>query len=100
MTLHTWNKTSATAPQIAACLAILAEGDTLLLLEDGVYLALDAEFVSRFAGDGKLRPRLCALSADLAARGISARISPAVNMIGYEEFVVQSLQHQRVVNWF
>lgn len=100
MTLHTWNKATATAPQLAACLAVLAEGDSLLLLEDAVYLALDAAFMSRFAAEAAGSPRLCALAPDLAARGISARISPAVNVIGYKEFVALSLQHQRVVNWF
>lgn len=100
MTLHTWNKATTTAPQLAACLAVLAEGDSLLLLEDAVYLALDAAFMSRFAAELPDSPRLYALAPDLAARGISARISPAVNVIGYKEFVALSLQHQRVVNWF
>jgi tRNA 2-thiouridine synthesizing protein B len=100
MSLHTWNKAGATAPQLAACLAVLAQGDTLLLLEDGVYLTLNADFMAVFAALAAKGPRLCALAPDLAARGISARISPAVNVIGYKEFVALSLQHQQVVNWF
>lgn len=100
MTLHTWNKRSGSASTLAGCLAVLADGDTLLLLEDGVYLALDAAFLSHFDQGTQAGPRLCVLSADLAARGISARISPLANVIGYEDFVALSLHHQRVVNWF
>lgn len=96
MTLHTWNKADAKAATCKACLAVLAPDDTLLLLEDGVYLALDPVFTQHFMQAG---PRLCLLSADLAARGISARISPVANVIGYREFVALSLQHQQVVNW-
>jgi tRNA 2-thiouridine synthesizing protein B len=99
MTLHTWNKSSAQAAPLAACLAVLAEGDTLLLLEDGVYLALDQAFLQRFTPVTPALPRLCVLSTDLAARGISARISPVATVIDYKEFVDLCLQHLQVVNW-
>lgn len=96
MTLHTWNKADASAAAFATCLAALADDDTLLLIEDGVYLVLDAAFLQRFAPGA---PRLCVLAADLAARGISDRLSRTANVIGYKDFVAMSLQHQQVVNW-
>ena len=99
MTLHTWNKADSHLASIASCLAVLGAGDSLLLIEDGVYAALDQDFLQRFAACGRAGARLCALAEDLAARGISARISPVADVIGYKEFVALSLQHQQVVNW-
>lgn len=99
MTLHTWNKASAQAASLAACLAVMTAGDTLLLLEDGVYLAMDQDFVQRFARGSQASPGLCVLAADLAARGISARISPVATVIDSKEFVDLCLQHLQVVNW-
>jgi tRNA 2-thiouridine synthesizing protein B len=98
--LHTWNKAEAQAEALALCLATLAPGDALLLLEDAVYLT-DA------TGIAALRAKmthpdatsLYALAPDLAARGISARISPLVHVVEYPDFVALSLQHARVVSW-
>ncbi len=99
MTLHTWNKAYSPAAPIATCLALLRAGDTLLLLEDGVHAAMDAEFLRRFEPCRQAGVQLYVVSADLAARGISARISATANVIGYKEFVALTLHHERVVNW-
>lgn len=100
MTLHTWNKADATRDSFRLCLAALAPGDALLLIEDGVYLAADAA-VQRMQEARAMTepPALFALAPDLAARGISARISPLVNVIEYADFVALCLQHERVVSW-
>lgn len=100
MTLHTWNKADGAAGALTLCLATLAPGDTLLLIEDGVYLACEPGVTRLQAGmAGATGTRLCALAPDLAARGISARISPLVTAIEYTDFVALSLQHARVVSW-
>lgn len=99
MTLHTWNKAESHSVTLTSCLATLGSGDVLLLLEDGVYAALDQDFLLHFAVCRRAGARLCALAEDLAARGISARISPVADVVGYTGFVALSLQHQQVVNW-
>ena len=41
MTLHTYNKSQdASEARLLACLRMLVPGDSLLLLEEGVYIAL------------------------------------------------------------
>ena len=100
MTLHTWNKADASAEALRLCLATFAPGDALLLLEDAVYLAGEpaaTRLHEALAARGAAA--LFALAPDLAARGISARISPHVNAVEYTDFVALSLQHARVVSW-
>jgi tRNA 2-thiouridine synthesizing protein B len=99
MTLHTWNKATSDAAPIVQCLEQLSADDALLLLEDGVYAAMDADFLRRLERSLDAGARLYCLAADLAARGISARISPRATVVGYKEFVALSLRHERVVNW-
>jgi tRNA 2-thiouridine synthesizing protein B len=96
-TLHTLNKSAPQADGLVRLsLSSLREGDALLLIEDGVHMAL--------AGTGLLaripaRVRLFVLTEDLAARGISARIQPCFARITYLEFVNLCLAHDRIVNW-
>lgn len=100
MTLHTWNKYNHHVATFDICLAQLGADDALLLLEDAVCLLLDADFLQRFDECATRGSKLFVLAEDLAARGISARISPVASVIGYKEFVSLCLHHERVANWF
>lgn len=100
MTLHTYNKSPDAGEQrLKACLRMLAAGDSLLFLEDGVYAA------AQMGKDTELRNMLpagvalYALAPDLAARGISAKIPADFSNIDYSDFVRLCLAHPRVVNW-
>src|SRR3990167_4526974 len=100
MTLHTFNKSpDAGETRLLACLRLLAPGDSLLLLEDGVYVALQLQAGMQLSNLIPEGVTLHVLAADLAARGISARIPPAFSSIDYTGFVRLSLAHPRVVNW-
>jgi tRNA 2-thiouridine synthesizing protein B len=99
MTLHTWNKADSRHVLLDSCLSSLAAGDTLLLLEDGVYLLAQEDFLQKFAPYAAAGVQLALLVPDLAARGVSARIPAAASVIGYKEFVALALHHDRVVNW-
>jgi len=94
--LHTWNKAATGHSSFRQSLACMSSTDSLLLLEDAVYLVLDT---------GKLQvltsatTQLYALAEDLAARGISAKIPSAINVINYKEFVALCLTHDKLVNW-
>lgn len=94
MILHTLNKASLKVLSYD-CLSLLSPGDSLLLLEDGVYAALpDAPPLTLPEG-----VRLYVLAEDLAARGISDRIPPAFTRVDYAGFVALCLAHVKVINW-
>tara|TARA_R100001377_G_scaffold69223_1_gene44531 strand:- start:3811 stop:4092 length:282 start_codon:yes stop_codon:yes gene_type:complete len=91
-TLHTVNKTAAD-DALAACLKVASSGDSVLLIEDGVYQA------SKLAGNPQTRAlKLFALREDADARGIS--LPATVTAIGYAQFVELACEHQRSVSWF
>lgn len=84
MILHTFNKPSALEKgQFLVC-----EGDCVLLLEDGVYLALSLE------------TPCFAIKADVLARGLSDRLPDNVIQIDYSRFVTLAAQATKVVSWF
>ncbi|MDY6983086.1 MAG: sulfurtransferase complex subunit TusB [Pseudomonadota bacterium] len=100
MTLHTYNKSlDAGEARLRNCLRTLASGDSLLLLEDGVYLAsqLHADVALRTAIPEGVT--LYALTPDVAARGLSAKLPADFSGIDYDAFVQLCLAHPRIVNW-
>lgn len=100
MTLHTYNKSlDAGAARLHNCLRTLANGDSLLLLEDGVYLApqLHADATLRSAVPEGVT--LYALTPDVVARGLSAKLPVDFSGIDYNGFVQLCLAHPRIVNW-
>jgi tRNA 2-thiouridine synthesizing protein B len=100
MTLYTYNKSpDAGAERLKACLRMLASGDSLLLLEDGVYAALHMGKGTELRNMLPSGVALHTLAPDLAARGISAKIPADFSSIDYSGFVRLCLTHQRVVNW-
>ncbi len=117
-TLHTVNKSAFGSDALASCLRVSRPGDAILLLEDGVYNAVDA---SAPVGAGlardcsvvdisRARPaptgdsegvRIYALREDLQARGIAAGLLPAhIEPIAYPDFVALVCAHARTVSWF
>ncbi|MDO8270713.1 MAG: sulfurtransferase complex subunit TusB [Gammaproteobacteria bacterium] len=122
-TLHTVNKSAYGSDALASCLRVARSGDAILLLEDGVYNAVDA---SALVGAGLARDilaenqsraglyalgyaptggsggvRIYALREDLQARGIAAEQLPAhVEPIAYKDFVALVCTHRRTVSWF
>lgn len=117
-TLHTVNKSAFGSDALASCLRVARSGDAILLLEDGVYNAVDA---SALVGAGlardcsvvassRARPaptlvsegiRIYALREDLQARGITAEQLPAhIESISYPGFVTLVCTYARTVSWF
>jgi len=91
-TLHTVNKTAATNA-LEACLRVASSGDSLLLLEDGVYQA--SKLVQLPVAKTL---QLFALKEDVTARGI--KLPATVTPIDYAQFVDLVCQQQRSVSWF
>ena len=125
-TLHTVNKSPFSSEALASCLRVVRPGDAILLMEDGVYCAVDASAsvgASRAEGSrlSRARPaptggeitgvritgvqitevRIYALREDLQARGIDAATLPSdIEPVSYTDFVRLVCEHGRSVSWF
>ena len=98
MILHTLNKPPR-APAAIACLEVLASSsedrNSLLLLEDGVYMADNSnkELVRQVS------TRIYALDVDIKARGLVHRVLPSVKVISYADFVQLVVEHKMTKAW-
>jgi len=94
--LHLVNKSPYDACSLDTASSIMKNGDSLLLIEDGVYGAVKA---------GKASAMLegCTVSVmgpDLAARGISEdKLADGVNVIDYNGFVELVEKNDKVQSW-
>jgi tRNA 2-thiouridine synthesizing protein B len=98
--LHLVNRSPGTSLALAQCLHRAGPGDALLLLEGGVYAALqDHEFAARL----RLAMRhlaVYALSPDLEARGIAeGEVTEGISLVDYAGFVHLSLSHRPIMSW-
>lgn len=94
--LHTL-MTSPFRCDLAAMVRLLAEGDDVLLLQDGVIAAV--------AGSPALEVLLNApislfvLKEDLDARGLFGQISTSVTAVSYTDFVTLVAKHPQQMTW-
>ena len=80
-----------------AMLRMLAAGDEVLLLQDGVLAALEG---SRALESLRLAPiSLYVLREDILARGLSAQISSSVAAVSYTEFVALTVKQTQQMTW-
>ena len=85
MIVHTINKVSA----LSLCSNLIAEGDQVVLLEDGVYIGLQPLPFSVFA-----------IRVDVDARGLSGRLTEQIESIDYSDFVRLCTEADKVCSWF
>lgn len=88
MILHTINK----PPALLKCQELIQSGDTVVLLENGVNLAL-----------GELPAKdvtWLAIEADVRARGLGDRLPPTVGCVDYAGLVELSATAEQICNWF
>ena len=82
---------------IDGLLRMLADGDDLLLLQDGVLAAIEG---SRFVEMLNNAPiTVSALKEDIDARGLTAQISSKIDVVSYTDFVNLSLKHTTQMSW-
>lgn len=93
-TLHTLNKAPADTVLWSSCLAAIQPNDTLLLIEDAVYAAVDTHIERT-----PTHPAFFYLKADIEARGLLAHVNPN-RLIDDDQFVTLSCAHSKVVSWF
>lgn len=80
-----------------AMLRLLAEGDEVLLLQDGVLAALEG---SQALESLRAAPiSLHVLQDDVIARGLSAQISSSAAAVSYTEFVALTVKQTQQMTW-
>ncbi|MGK0442494.1 MAG: tRNA 2-thiouridine synthesizing protein B [Pseudohongiellaceae bacterium] len=96
MILHTVNKSPPHSNCLAECLRLCTDKHTILLIEDGVYAGQNG---SPYLANCPTK-KIYALQADVLARGLDKRLSPAVSVIDDQGFVDLVTQHQTVQSWY
>jgi tRNA 2-thiouridine synthesizing protein B len=95
-TLHLVNKAHPASNALASCLAHCRSGDSVLLIEDGVYGAVAAVWPA----DALPGVSLFVIADDVEARGLMARLHPDFQAVDYHGFVSLAASHQPIVTWF
>lgn len=93
--LHIVNKSPAHTTALASCLRLAQPGSALLLIEDGVYAATQAEAIAPALKTLKVY----ALQPDLAARGVAVRLVDGVTTVDYAGFVELVATHPNNQSW-
>ncbi len=97
--LHTVNKSPYERNTLESCLNHVQEGDTVLLIEDGVYAVVKGGRVADVLASVK-GVKIAALSADLKARGITAeKMIDGVEVVDYGGFVDLVTNNDKVQAW-
>ncbi len=100
-TLHTVNKSPFTYTTLTSCLAICGSEDSILLLEDGVFGAINsapcAEKLRQCIARGI---KVYALEADINARGLQEKLLHDIQVTNYHQFVQLSINHRCVQSWY
>jgi len=93
MILHHIQTSPSRDSALKLCLRCACKEDAILLSSDGVNALLLRQWAMA------LSPfKLMVLKDDVVARGLSERLKN-VKLIDYNEFVAQSLLHDKVITW-
>ncbi len=97
--LHTLNRPGYRDVPLRTCLALLRPGDALLLIEDGVYAAVDTPGNRELWHGLPERVACHVLAPDVHARGLS-RLQSVFTPVDDAGFVDLVCHHDKTVNWF
>ncbi len=97
--LHTVNKSPFEKNSLDTCLAHAKEGSAILLIEDGVYGALNGSKMTAQIQQAMEKFTLYALGPDLKARGIADKVIDGVKVIDYAGFVDLACENDKVQAW-
>jgi len=99
MILHTLNKAPSNNALDHQLYEAIDANDSVLLIEDGAYQLLSADFLVAEGHWSLVAKNIYALRPDVEARGISANIE-RVDLVDYPQFVALSAKHQNVISWY
>ena len=92
--LHTVNKSPFEKSSLETCLRIAAAGSSIILIEDGVYAAMNGTALNGKLSDAGNRLKIYVLGPDLAARGLSERdVMNGIEVVDYDGFVDLVVTH-------
>ncbi len=98
--LHTVNKSPFERRSLDSCLRHAVKGSAILLIEDGIYAAIDgtvvAEKIKSAVGDHKVY----VLGPDLKARGMGDhKLVDGIETVDYAGFVDLVTEYDKVQSW-
>lgn len=99
--LHIVNSSPTQTNTLADCLKRVSAGNGLLLIENGVYGALDSEINQKLLQMLPENFSLNVLESDLLARGLSlSELDPRFSVVDYEGFVRLVERFPVTHSWF
>ena len=100
MLLHTVNKSPFERNSLESCLRVAEDGAGILLIEDGVYAALDNTSVSDLIKKRMGSVKVYVLGPDVDARGLANKsMIDGVESVDYAGFVDLVEKHSATQSW-
>ncbi|OOG22466.1 sulfurtransferase TusB [Thioalkalivibrio denitrificans] len=98
--LHTVNKSPFERNTLTACLGHALPESAVLLIEDGVYAAMNGTAFEKDVRKAMEDRTLYVLGPDLLARGLTAdQVIDGIQVVDYEGFVELTEKHDKVQAW-
>lgn len=98
--LHIVNKSPFERNTLESCIRLASDGASLLLIEDGIYGAMNGSVKAREIKDKTVNIKLYVLGPDLRARGMSEdQLIDGVSVVDYGGFVDLVTEHDKVQSW-
>ncbi len=98
--LHIVNKSPFEKNSLSTCLRLSADESSILLIEDGVYGALEGTEIDADVKTGMNSKHLYVLGPDLKARGIGHdKLIAGVEVVDYEGFVKLAVDATKTQSW-
>lgn len=97
--LHTVNKSPFERNSLESCLRMAKSGNAILLIEDGVYGALNNSALTEQVSKAMADVSIFALKPDVDARGIGDKIMDGVKLVSYDGFVDLAAEYKSVQSW-
>lgn len=98
--LHTVNKSPFEKTALESCIRLATAGSAVLLIEDGVYAALQGTKVSGAVAEKMKDLSFYVLGPDVAARGLSDKpLIEGIKTVDYAGFVDLVEEHETSTAW-
>jgi len=99
-TLHTVNKSPFERTTLDSCLAHALPGSAVLLIEDGIYGAIDGTSAAGRVKEALSNLSIYVLGPDLKARGMREdQVIDGIRIVDYAGFVDLATENDRVQSW-
>ncbi len=99
-TLHTINKSPFDRASLQSCLRLAADGNAILLFEDGVYGAMKGSTVAELVEKALSNKTIYVLGPDMKARGVDeSKLIDGIKVVDYKGFVELTVENDKVNAW-